>query len=403
MRFLFLTVEYPPDKGGISTYIKNEVDQFRAAKNEVWIAALPISRKEFRPPSKYASQQFQEQQNSRIKELKEIEKDKQLRRVDFFFNLIRPRWLRLAWYLFHDLKKGDYDYFVVHHVLPVGQVAWLVGKIKNIPYVLHIHGLDVSMAKKSRWKRWWLRKIISEAKVVVANSNFARSTFDGYLARKVVVAYPCPNTNLIGKKVSQDTLYNMRKQYVLGKRKVLLSVARLVKRKGLQAVAEALPEILKADPGIVWCVVGEGEYADELIKIVAKHDLQFASRFVGPVDWDSLAAWFTIADLFVMPSITISLKGGGVDVEGWGIVYSEAALFGKAVIAGNAGGAPEAVLDGKTGVLVDGNKPDEVGGAIIKLMKDEKLRDTLGAAAKKRVETEFTWKEQMGKILAALK
>jgi len=374
MRLLVITLEYPPFKGGIANYIKNEVDQFRAAGEDVWVAAEPLGEKE-----------------------QEVEHDENLIRVPFFFKWIFPRWLRIFWYLWKDLKSGSYDYLVIHHVLPIGQVAWLIKKFKKIPYVLHIHGLDVSLAKRSWYKRRWLKKVIENAEFVVGNSKFASRTADGFPIKKLVIAYPGPNAKLRDTKVSEDTLNNMRQQYVLGNRKVLLSVARLVKRKGLQAVAEVLPEIIKEDPEIVWVVVGVGDYADELAKVIGKHDIQYATRFVGEIDDEALAAWFTLCDVFVMPSIQI-----GADVEGWGIVYLEAALFGKPVIAGNAGGAPEAVQDAVTGYVVDGNKPDEVKDVIMKLMKDENLRKKMGTAGKARVEKEFMWKEQIGKILKVL-
>ncbi|MBI4098573.1 MAG: glycosyltransferase family 4 protein [Candidatus Magasanikbacteria bacterium] len=378
MRHLFLTVEYPPDRGGIATYIENEIKEFRRAGEEVWVAALPLGEDD--------------------KETAENLADKQLRRVPFFFRFIFPRWLRLAWYLYRDLRPDSYDYILVHHVLPMGQVAWLIGKLKKIKYVVHVHGLDVSLARKGRIKRWWLRRVLAGADFIVANSNFARKQLEGFPVRRAVVAYPCPNTNIIGVQVSKDTLNNLRNRYVLGSRKVLLSVARLVKRKGLQSVAEILPDILKVDPNIVWCIIGLGDYADELGKIINKYDLQHATRFIGRVDDTDLAAWYTLCDLFVMPSIQI-----GADVEGWGIVYLEAGLFGKAVVSGKAGGCPEAVLDGKTGVLVDGEKPEEVRDAVLKLMKDEALRQQLGEAAKQRVLKEFTWEAQAKKVLEALK
>lgn len=378
MRHLFLTLEYPPTRGGIATYISSEIAEFRAAGEEVFVAAEPLGKDD--------------------EETLENKADKNLFRVPFFFRFIFPRWLRLAWYLFRDLKRGSYDYIIVHHVLPMGQVAWLIKKLKKIKYVVHIHGLDVSLAREHRMKRWWLRRVLSGAEFIVANSDFARRQLEGFPLRRAIVAYPCPNPGVVGVTFHEDKLYNMRNRYVLGNRKVLLSVARLVERKGLQTVAEALPEILKADPGIVWCIVGLGEYADELIKIIAKHDLQYATRFIGRVDDEDLAAWYQLCDVFVMPSIQI-----GADVEGWGIVYLEAALFEKPVIAGRAGGCPEAVADGKTGILVNGEKMEEVRDAIVKLMKDEPLRKSLGATAKTRTEKEFSWKVQMGKILQELK
>lgn len=378
MRHLLLTLEYPPFKGGIATYITNEASEFRKAGEEVWVAAEPLGEDDV--------------------EMEENKKDPHLRRVPFFFRFIFPRWLRLAWYLFKDLQPKSYDDIIVHHVLPMGQVAWVIKKLKKIPYVVHIHGLDVSLAKQKRIKRWWLRKVLDGASLVVANSDFARKQLEGLPARRVIVAYPCPNTNLMNVQVHNDTLYNMRNRYVLGNRKVLLSVARLVKRKGLQTVIEALPDILKADPGIVWCVIGLGDYADELGKLINKYDLHYATRFLGKVNDEDLAAWFTMCDVFVMPSIQI-----GADVEGWGIVYLEAALFAKPVIAGKAGGCPEAVLDGKTGLLVDGEKTEEVRDTVLKLFKDAELSKRLGGAAKARTEKEFTWEVQMKRILDALK
>lgn len=399
MRFLLITVEYPPDKGGISTYIRNEVEEFRRAGEEVWVVAEPVNPDDFKKPSPYASAMLQKQQNAKIEELKKIEEDKYLKRTPFYYSWIRPRWLKLFFKVFSDVKKGDYDYLITHHVLPVGQVCYLMKKIKKIPYVLHIHGLDVMMGKQSRWKRWWMKRIIAEAEFVVANSKFAQSAFDGFPAKKTVIVYPCPNRNLMEVQVNPDMLANLRSQYVLGNRKVLLSVARLVERKGLQTIAEALPDIIGQDPDVVWCIVGVGDYSEELGKIIGKHSTQYATRFIGGQDWVSLAAWFSLCEVFAMPSIAIPLPKGGVDVEGWGIVFTEAAYFGKPTIAGRAGGSPEAIVDGQTGILVDGNSVDEVKAAIMKLMSDENLRKQYGEAGKKRIDTEFRWDVQMKKVI----
>lgn len=120
--------------------------------------------------------------------------------------------------------------------------------------------------------------------------------------------------------------------------------------------------------------------------------------FLGKITDEEKWAWLNLCDIFTMPSRQI-----GDDFEGFGIVYLEASLCGKPIVAGRSGGVEDAVLDGETGLLVNPEDTKEIADAIIKLAKDEGLRKSLGEAGKKRAGEEFNWRRQVKKIYSIIK
>ena len=133
--------------------------------------------------------------------------------------------------------------------------------------------------------------------------------------------------------------------------------------------------------------MGDGPYRNKLEDLVTRHKLQDIVIFVGSVSDDDKAAYYSVADLFVMPNR--ELPDG--DVEGFGIVYLEANAYGKPVIAGKSGGVLDAVIDGETGILVNSNNVIEIADAIIHLLENKRYGKRLGMQGKKRVEQEFVW------------
>ena len=169
-------------------------------------------------------------------------------------------------------------------------------------------------------------------------------------------------------------------------RQVLLTVGRLVHRKGQDKLLQALPEILLKHPDVVLLIVGVGPRQKKLDLLVKRYQLSDYVRFVGRVEYDKLPEYFRLADLFVMPSRS---RFFGLEVEGLGIVYLEASASGIAVLAGKSGGAPDAVQDGSTGLIVDGRNVQQIASVVSQLLDNPQRLIQLGAAG--RAWTEETW------------
>jgi phosphatidylinositol alpha-1,6-mannosyltransferase len=162
---------------------------------------------------------------------------------------------------------------------------------------------------------------------------------------------------------------------------------------------EALPLVLEAFPKTTYLIVGEGPQGSHLRTLVKTLGLEDNVIFVGQVKEDELGAYYAACDVFAMVSRDIPEKG---DVEGFGIVYLEANLFGKPVVAGRSGGVPDAVLNEQTGLLVNPHDPQEVASAIVRLLRDPELAERLGTNGRNRVRDEFTGSAAADKLLRAL-
>ncbi|URN15821.1 MULTISPECIES: glycosyltransferase family 4 protein [Streptomyces] len=180
----------------------------------------------------------------------------------------------------------------------------------------------------------------------------------------------------------------VRARLGLADRPVVVCVSRLVPRKGQDTLIRAMPEVLAAVPDAVLLVVGGGPYAKDLHRLARETGVAGAVRFTGPVPWEELPAHYGAGDVFAMPCRT---RRGGLDVEGLGIVYLEASATGLPVVAGDSGGAPDAVLDGETGWVVRGGSPREAAERIVPLLQDPGLRRRMGERGRRWVEEKWRW------------
>ncbi|GHD97955.1 glycosyltransferase family 4 protein [Streptomyces alanosinicus] len=180
----------------------------------------------------------------------------------------------------------------------------------------------------------------------------------------------------------------VRARLGLTDRPVVVCVSRLVPRKGQDTLIQAMPRILAAEPDTVLLVVGGGPYERDLRRMAAETGVGDSVRFTGAVPWSELPAHYGAGDVFAMPCRT---RRGGLDVEGLGIVYLEASATGLPVVAGDSGGAPDAVLDGETGWVVRGGEPAEAAERIVALLADPALRHRMGERGRRWVEDRWRW------------
>ncbi|QHC21597.1 glycosyltransferase family 4 protein [Streptomyces sp. GS7] len=180
----------------------------------------------------------------------------------------------------------------------------------------------------------------------------------------------------------------VRARLGLAGRPVVVCVSRLVPRKGQDTLIEAMPAVVAEVPDAVLLIVGGGPYEEQLHALAMEKGVADAVRFTGAVPWEELPAHYGAGDVFAMPCRT---RRGGLDVEGLGIVYLEASATGLPVVAGDSGGAPDAVLDGETGWVVPGGSPAATAERLVTLLKDPELRRAMGERGRAWVEEKWRW------------
>ena len=305
------------------------------------------------------------------------------------------RWLPAVWYTWRAIRTERAEVLVISHVLPMGYVALFFKKMKNIPFIVIVHGLDLKTAALVPRKKKFATKILQNAQSVVTNSEFTKNIVVeeyGISKEKTEVVYPCPSHDSM-KSVTEAEKNNIISKYGLEGEKVILSVGRLVERKGFDQIIKLLPRLHKFCGKVKYLIVGSGEEEKNLRSLAVEEGVEDSVVFAGRVDGKKLPAFYESAGVF----ITLSRELVG-DVEGFGIVFLEAAYHKLPSIAGRTGGVPEAVVDGKTGFVVDYGSPDEIIGAICNILSDKKVARAMGENAKLRIEKEFNWDVQGAKF-----
>ena len=191
----------------------------------------------------------------------------------------------------------------------------------------------------------------------------------------------------------------VRRRHGIADRRVVVCVSRVVPRKGQDLLIRAMPAVLAAVADVALLVVGGGPHLDRVRRLAHEVGVGPHVRFAGSVPWAELPAHYAAGDVFAMPCRS---RWGGLDVEGLGIVYLEAAATGLPVVAGASGGAPEAVRDGRTGLVVDGDSPRAVSAALIRLLDDPVEAAAMGRAGREWVEREWRWDVLAGRLHALL-
>ncbi|MEK7183133.1 MAG: glycosyltransferase family 4 protein [Patescibacteria group bacterium] len=313
--------------------------------------------------------------------------------------------LHLLW------SSRSFDAIWTHHVLPIGTAAMIVKKITKKPYVVFLHGLDFDLARRNSWKRQLVKQVLGSADRIVTNSEALASEVRDFVQfdRTPLVVYPMLEDRFIeaakvprkpGEKVNLQKLgelalgvsRSVTPMFTSSKKTSqqplrLLTVARLVERKGHLKILEAL----KLIPDATYHIVGDGPMLGAIESVIAEHGLEDRVRIDTDVSDEQLPDIYRDADIFVMPTTKTE-----TDREGFGIVYLEAQLFGLPVIATRHPGVDEAIRDGEGGLLI-GDSINELVGAINRL-KDPATQSKFGSRGRMWVEREFNREQQMYKL-----
>ncbi|HWL36260.1 MAG TPA: glycosyltransferase family 4 protein [Frankiaceae bacterium] len=269
---------------------------------------------------------------------------------------------------------------------PLGLLAERLKRTGVRRAVASTHGHEVGWARLPA-ARQVLRRIGRQVDVVTYLGGYTRSRLEPALGPGATLAQ-------LPSGVDTDVFHpgagreDVRRRLALADRPVVVCVSRLVQRKGQDVLIRALPAVRRAVPGAALLVVGGGPDMPRLQRLAAETGVADDVRFTGSVPWQELPAHYAAGDVFAMPCRT---RLGGIDVEGLGIVYLEAAATGLPVVAGDSGGAPDAVLDGETGVVVDGRDVERVGTEVAALLADPRRAAAMGARGRAWVEEAWRW------------
>lgn len=295
------------------------------------------------------------------------------------------------YYLFKEVQKNKIEYILVGQILPLGPVVHLLWRFKPIKYAVFLHGMDLPFVLHHSRKTWLARMILKDADKVICANNYTadlfRKNFPTLISRLEVVnpgvAEFKERANLIATEDGRKIIERIKNKTVL------LSVGRLVKRKGFDSVINILKD-LPSD--IVYLIIGAGP-EEEYLRSIAPENVIFIGAISEAEKW----SYLDLCDIFIMPA-----KDLDGDFEGFGIVYLEANLCSKPVIAGNSGGVSDAVEDNVNGLLVNPENLEEIKNAIIKLIGDKDLREKLGRQGRGRAINDFSWQGQAEKVFLSI-
>ncbi len=256
---------------------------------------------------------------------------------------------------------------------------------RGIPYLVAAHGFDywLSLAPGAHSS---VRYMTSRAARVAVCSAFIARVVRTAVPDRVPVSVLYPGADV--ERFRPDLpVEEVRRRYGVADRPVVVCVSRLVARKGQDTLIRAMATVRRRVPHACLMVVGGGPYQKRL-EAMAEEAPPGAVVFTGQVSEEELPVHYAAGDVFAMPCRT---RLGGLEVEGWGNVFLEAAACARPVVVGDSGGARESLVDGVTGLLVDGRETGAVAEAVAALLADPARAEAMGKAGRARVERSFTW------------
>ena len=346
-RILLVTFEFPPKPGGVENYYYNLIK--KSTQYDFVVLTLPYKKaSDFDTDQKFT-----------------IIREKLLYR--FFY----PKWFKLFILIKKIVSREKIDIIWVGDILPVGNACYLISKLYKIPYFISTHGMDIMLPQKNKRKELIMKKVLKKSLFITTNSKYTKLELNNLNIddTKLKIVYPAPCITDKRYKVSEEDIDVELDRHDIRDKFKLITIGRIVRRKGHKLVIKILPELLNSNPDIVYLVAGTGDYQKELEKLVIKLNLENNVIFLGKLSNKELATYYKLSDLFVMPSIVFKKS-----VEGFGITFVEAACYGKPSIGGVFGGEADAILDGKTGYLCDGNDLNALYETLLKTLNNNNYK-----------------------------
>jgi len=370
VRYLILTPDFPPREGGVQRLLA-VVAAGLAARHDVTVVApdAPGAR-EWDAAAPYAVRRYR------------------------YARSRAGRVGRMTWAAARTAPRHDV-LFCGH--IAAAPSAWLLGRLFRKPYVVYVHALEITPRRYRRLFSFLLER----ARGIIVGSRYARDLVVSYFsipAGAVDLVPPGVDPALVEAARAAPPSHVHKE---VGGR-VLLSVGRLSsdeRYKGHDVVIRALPLIRRCVPKCCYWIVGSGDDAKRLAELAAEMGVSAYVKFWGRVE--DVAPFYRECDVFVMVNRQV-FEGGAEKTEGFGLVFLEASLFAKPVVAGRCGGALDAVADGETGLLVNPHEPAEVAAAVVALLTCPQEAKRLGTAGRDRVLREFTPHVQVARLEGAV-
>jgi phosphatidylinositol alpha-1,6-mannosyltransferase len=268
----------------------------------------------------------------------------------------------------------------------------------GIPYVAAAHGFEYWLSI-SPGPHALLRRATSRASwVPVMCSRFVARVVRTAVPDRVPVSVLYPGADVDAFRPDL-AIADIRARHGLVGRPVVVCVSRMVPRKGQDVLIRAMSRIRGQVPDPALLLVGDGPNRSKLERLAARAP-EGSVVFAGQVGEAELPRYYRTGDVFAMPCRN---RFGGLEVEGWGNVFIEAAATGRSVVVGDSGGARESLVPGTTGLLVDGADDGEVADAVGELLSDPARADAMGHAGRERVERHFTWSRAAVELVDGLR
>ncbi len=363
---LLITNDFPPRAGGIQQYCHNLVRRLPPGEVVVYAPAWPGAA-EFDAGEPY---RVVRHPTSRMLPTADV-----ARRSVELVREVRP------------------DLVCFGAAFPLGLIARRLTRETGVPCAGFTHGVEVAVSGVPLARRLMTR-VAGDVRLLTAVSRWSAARVEkGARGRCAVELLPSG----VAAGVYHPGVDGgaVRARHGLGDDPVCVCVSRLVPRKGQDRLIEAWPQVVARVPAARLLIVGPGPYRRKLGRMAASSPVAGRVHFTGEVPWEELPAHYAAGDVFAMPCRTRWL---GMDLEALGVVFLEAAATGLPVVAGRSGGAPETVVEGVTGTVVDGRRAGEVGGAVAELLADLPRARAMGAAGRRRVEAEFSWEAVVSRL-----
>ncbi len=358
MNHLLVTNDYPPKVGGIQSYLW-EIYR-RLPQEEVTVLTTPYEN----------CQTFDSEQSHEIIRTKQ--------------RVLLPT-PTLARQIQSIIEERNIDFVLFDPAVPVG----ILGPKIGIPYGVILHGAEVTIPGRIPVLKQVLRKVLRNSQLVVTAGQY--STEEAERAAKTslpVVIVPPGVDEKRFKPLTPQQRVHARSKYQLNEAdEVILTLSRLVPRKGMDVLIKACADLQTSRPGLKLLIAGTGRDQKRLENIARRKKAPVT--FLGHVPDPDIPNLYGLADLF---SMLCRIRWGGLEQEGFGIVFLEAAAAGVPQLAGKSGGAGEAVLEGKTGKVVSNPKDiRSVKKAICEILDDESRYKEMKRLSRERAESKFSY------------
>jgi phosphatidyl-myo-inositol dimannoside synthase len=278
-------------------------------------------------------------------------------------------------------------------LFPQDAAGLLLRKAAGIPFLVFVHGDEVSQTEGRRLQPLVRNAIYRGADAIVAANSYAYERVAAICGSEERITMITPGVDCTKFRPGPRPEWIARK-YDLGDCPVILTVGRLVKKKGHETVLLSLPAVLRTVPDLKYLVVGSGPEEARLRQLAGELGVAHCVRFAGDLPHHQLGDIYRAGDVFCM----VNQQDASGDIESFGMVFIEAGASGRPVIGGRSGGTAQSIMDGKTGFLCDPGDSSQLGETLVNLLNNPELRCSLGQAAAVRARTEFDWDLRAGEL-----